>query len=1003
MFKKILPKIKSFFSLNLNKPRNFVLIIGLCAIVFVGVLNPQVASAGFWDIFAQSANLVTNVAGGAATGAVVGFASPIPGGTLIGTAVGAGAGAYSAFQSGGNFGNSVAGKVLQTITWLFIWLYIGVMGKIATMLMNLTVITSSFTGFTNASFIQDAWTIMRDISNLAFIIILLVIAFATILKIESYSYKKLLPKMIIIAILINFSNIICGVIIDGSQIVMLTFVKAYEGAGVQGLYSALHMDDLINISTITQNASGGSNPVVGSITGHPDWDYFLALVIAGVLLTFITVALLIFWITLLARIVLLWVLTILSPIGFTATILPITQKYGQMWWSAFGRFAVLGPFLAGGLWLTLYVGLKADGTTSIISTGTTLAAGPVVLTYSTLFDTSIAIIMILAVLNISNSLSSEIGNVTGKAAELPQKAGKWYAGIPKWAAFGAGAGVGAAGAFAGKQAGGWAGRRAKLWGNRGIDRIYKETNIDLNPTRSFERKKKGFEAIGMDNARQGLHGAYDIASKGGAGGWLVGKFGAQDFNARYGGLRRSLKAGKDEKERQSLIADLEKHQSERDDKVKQASESRDRKVEQQQNTIDSTSNQQARLSDLEGAISKGTQLSKEQLASLRELTAGMKRQDRAKISGALQILEQHGRVRSGQGKEDMLDAIGKQHGNLQKRRERLEQRRKEQQEAFERKKDQISSDYDPKIKPIKDRLTELGPRFVSPNMEVEAMGLVSEHMKASSSDNEEMLQEKTKGLISSGKNGGLPALALLMQAFSVGHPNEIQKIFDGTYKLPGQEEAKQYGTTARDMEAMVDDVYVGHFGLDKQLVLSMLNVAQQNAVKNGHNSVGWMIGHQGGEYSFRDRKEHQLFISVETSKKGLEKCFHNDGHLGWGEYDGSKDNWQMLSGMVHMLSQADDGIIKKIKDGRLTMNTNLVKSMTAFKANTYAVMNMLKERNKDLYEEIARKINYTEKIRNKMTDDQIARGNKMLEKYKKDMSWLDDHDISDITSHSLAA
>jgi hypothetical protein len=51
---------------------------------------------------------------------------------------------------------------------------------------------------------SNGWVITRDIANMFFIVILLVIAFATILQIEQYNYKKWLPKLILMAILINF-------------------------------------------------------------------------------------------------------------------------------------------------------------------------------------------------------------------------------------------------------------------------------------------------------------------------------------------------------------------------------------------------------------------------------------------------------------------------------------------------------------------------------------------------------------------------------------------------------------------------------------------------------------------------------------------------------------------------------------------------------------------------------------------------------------------------------
>src|SRR3989338_3172055 len=53
--------------------------------------------------------------------------------------------------------------------------------------------------------IDDGWTFSRDVVNIFFIFILLFIAIATILGIESYGAKSLLARLIIIALLVNFS------------------------------------------------------------------------------------------------------------------------------------------------------------------------------------------------------------------------------------------------------------------------------------------------------------------------------------------------------------------------------------------------------------------------------------------------------------------------------------------------------------------------------------------------------------------------------------------------------------------------------------------------------------------------------------------------------------------------------------------------------------------------------------------------------------------------------
>ena len=57
----------------------------------------------------------------------------------------------------------------------------------------------------NDSFVKAGWPIMRDVANLFFVFILLWIALATIFDFEEFSAKRLLPRFVLSALLINFS------------------------------------------------------------------------------------------------------------------------------------------------------------------------------------------------------------------------------------------------------------------------------------------------------------------------------------------------------------------------------------------------------------------------------------------------------------------------------------------------------------------------------------------------------------------------------------------------------------------------------------------------------------------------------------------------------------------------------------------------------------------------------------------------------------------------------
>ncbi|MDP1709797.1 MAG: hypothetical protein Q8L21_02835, partial [Candidatus Komeilibacteria bacterium] len=108
----------------------------------------------------------------------------------------------------------------------------GILMGIATFFMRLAIFFMKFllevAGYNNyldSTAVNIGWVMVRDISNMFFVVILLLIAFGTILGIEQYEWKKLLIKFVFAAILVNFSRVIAALIIDAAQVVMITFLN----------------------------------------------------------------------------------------------------------------------------------------------------------------------------------------------------------------------------------------------------------------------------------------------------------------------------------------------------------------------------------------------------------------------------------------------------------------------------------------------------------------------------------------------------------------------------------------------------------------------------------------------------------------------------------------------------------------------------------------------------------------------------------------------------------
>lgn len=198
--------------------------------------------------------------------------------------------------------------------------------------------------FLDSGAVSYGWIVVRDFCNMFFVVVLLIIAFGTILNIEKYNYKKWLPKLILMAILINFSKTICGLLIDLAQVVMLTFVASFADISSATLLNVLGIDNILNFKK------------EGELTFWTAIGAYL-LALAYVIISLIVVVTMM--VMLCIRIVMLWIYIVLSPLAYLMQAFPGGQQYASQWWSEFIKNLIVGPVLAFFLWLS-FAGLQAD-------------------------------------------------------------------------------------------------------------------------------------------------------------------------------------------------------------------------------------------------------------------------------------------------------------------------------------------------------------------------------------------------------------------------------------------------------------------------------------------------------------------------------------------------------------------------------------------------------------------------------------------------------------------
>jgi hypothetical protein len=309
----------------------------------------------------------------------------------------------------GNIGKLIVGSPillpLGAVTALIVFL----VGGINTMIIAALTNIAQYNQFISEPPITNAWMIVRDLCNMFFILILLIIAFGTILRIESYNAKKLLPKLLIMAVLINFSKTIFGLVIDFSQVIMLTFVNAWGPNS--------------GFVVLTKMKEFFSTDAVGILTGDKEFNLLetIAGMILGILFMIISgIVLVVLLATLVMRIVMIWIYIILSPFVFLGAAFTPMQKFTSKIWEDFIKQVIGGPVLAFFIWLSLI---------SVDDIGKTMTSGadqcfslPAIGCMNTLIPFIISIGMLIGGLMVAQQIGGAAGSIAGKGMAWAKRA-----------------------------------------------------------------------------------------------------------------------------------------------------------------------------------------------------------------------------------------------------------------------------------------------------------------------------------------------------------------------------------------------------------------------------------------------------------------------------------------------------------------------------------------------------------------------------------------------------
>ncbi len=269
----------------------------------------------------------------------------------------------------GTITDLLTAKLLGFIAFMM-GLIVSFLGKVILLLVNVLLGFLSYNGFADAPPVIIGWKIVRDLANMFFIIVLIVSSYATILgwRRNEMHVVEVLKKLLVAAVLVNFSKTIVSLLIDASQVVMLTFVNAFASIGAGNFTNALHLP-LISESNYSSTLEGMVSSTAQSVVTNGAGQVILDVLLASALQIFLLVVaigvMLMMVIFVVARIVGLWMLLIFSPLPFLANALPSTMskvlgKQVNDFWGQLSGLLTGGPIMAFWLWLT-FATLSAQG------------------------------------------------------------------------------------------------------------------------------------------------------------------------------------------------------------------------------------------------------------------------------------------------------------------------------------------------------------------------------------------------------------------------------------------------------------------------------------------------------------------------------------------------------------------------------------------------------------------------------------------------------------------
>lgn len=195
----------------------------------------------------------------------------------------------------------------------------------------------------NESPIFTVWQYVRDLTNIVFIILIIVVIYSQLTGVgfDNYNIKKILPKIIITAILINLSYIICSAFVDTSNII---------GASLRGFFENIETsidasgEALVSWEALAGVLTGGGAIAGFAISASGGLGAFIWMLLPTLLAAILAIA--VGLVTIAMRQAVVALLVMIAPLAFVCYMLPNTNKWFAKWKDALVAMLIFFPMFS---------------------------------------------------------------------------------------------------------------------------------------------------------------------------------------------------------------------------------------------------------------------------------------------------------------------------------------------------------------------------------------------------------------------------------------------------------------------------------------------------------------------------------------------------------------------------------------------------------------------------------------------------------------------------------